>query len=167
MTKWSKETPLAFTFKDIDGRSVSLGDPRFKGKVVLLQIMGSWCPNCMDETRFLSSFYKEYQNKGVEIIALAYERSTDFTRSQASLRSVRDRFQVSYPMLITGVTVSDPQRAEKTLPQLEKIVNFPTTIFINKAGQIAKIHTGFSGPGTGDHYEEQKKEIYETVNSLL
>lgn len=167
MTKWKKETPFTFTFKDIDGKPVSLNEPRYKGKVVLVQIMGSWCPNCMDETRFLSGFYNEYHKKGVEIIALAYERSTDFARSQTSLRSFQQRFQVKYPMLITGVAVGDPQRAEKTLPQLERIVNFPTTIFINKAGQIEKIHTGFSGPGTGEHYEEQKKEFYETVNSLL
>jgi thiol-disulfide isomerase/thioredoxin len=167
MTKWKKEDPFTFTFKDIDGHPVSLSEPRFKGKVVLVQIMGSWCPNCMDETRFLSGFYDQYHSKGVEIVALAYERSTDFARSQTSLRSFQQRFQVKYPMLITGVAVGDPQRAEKTLPQLERIVNFPTTIFINRAGQIEKIHTGFSGPGTGEHYEEQKKEFYQTVNSLL
>jgi len=167
MTKWKKEAPFTFTFKDIEGHSVSLSDDRFKGKVVLIQIMGSWCPNCMDETRFLSGFYDEYHPKGLEIIALAYERSTDFARSQASLRGWQQRFQVKYPMLITGVAVGDPQRAEKTLPQLERIVNFPTTIFINKAGRIEKIHTGFSGPGTGEHYEEQKKEFYVEVNELL
>jgi len=167
MTKWKPDAPFTFSFKDINGNAVSLSEPRFKGKVVLVQIMGSWCPNCMDETRFLSGFYNEYQSKGVEIVALAYERSTDFARSQVSLRSFQQRFQVKYPMLITGVAVGDPQRAEKTLPQLERIVNFPTTIFVDKAGRIAKIHTGFSGPGTGEHYEEQKKEIYATVNELL
>jgi thiol-disulfide isomerase/thioredoxin len=167
MTKWKKEVPFTFSFKDINGNVVSLSEPRFKGKVVLVQIMGSWCPNCMDETRFLSGFYDEYQRKGVEIVALAYERSTDFVRSQTSLRSFQQRFQVKYPMLITGVAVGDPQRAEKTLPQLERIVNFPTTIFIDKSGRIAKIHTGFSGPGTGGHYEDQKKEFYATVNDLL
>ncbi|HEY4288344.1 MAG TPA: TlpA disulfide reductase family protein [Puia sp.] len=167
MTKWRKDVPFTFSFKDINGNKVSLSEPRFKGKVVLVQIMGSWCPNCMDETRFLSGFYDEYHSKGVEIVALAYERSTDFARSQTSLRSFQRRFQVKYPMLITGVTVGDPQRAEKTLPQLEQIVNFPTTIFVDKAGRIARIHTGFSGPGTGAHYEDQKKEIYATVNELL
>lgn len=121
----------------------------------------------MDETAFLSPFYNEYRSKGVEIIGLAYERSTDFVRSQKSLRSFQQRFQVKYPILITGVAVGDPQRAEKTLPQLEKIVGFPTTIFLDKTGRIARIHTGFNGPGTGAHYEEQKKEIYQTVDELL
>jgi thiol-disulfide isomerase/thioredoxin len=167
MTPWNKDMPFGFTFKDIDGKDVSLSDPRFKGKVVLVQIMGSWCPNCMDETRFLSTFYDEYHNKGVEIVGLAYERSTDFARSQASLHNVQQRFQVKYPLLITGVAVGDPDRAPKTLPQLERIVNFPTTIFVGKTGKIEKIHTGFSGPGTGQHYEDQKTEFYTIVNDLL
>jgi thiol-disulfide isomerase/thioredoxin len=168
ITKWKKEVgPLRFTFRDIDGKTVSLGDERFRGKVVLVQIMGSWCPNCMDETRFLSGFYNEYKSKGVEIVGLAYERSTDFVRSQNSLRSFQQRFQVKYPMLITGVSVGDPERTEKTLPQLERIQNFPTTIFVNRKGEIEKIHTGFSGPGTGVHYAEQQKEFYKTVDGLL
>lgn len=168
LTKWKKDTgPVTFTFKDIDGHNVSLSDKRFKGKIVLIQIMGSWCPNCMDETSFLSSFYNEYRQKGVEIVGLAYERSTDFARSQKSLRSFQQRFHVKYPLLITGVAVGDPKRAEKTLPQLEEIVGFPTTIFLDRTGKIARIHTGFNGPGTGAHYEEQKKEIIRTVDELL
>lgn len=167
ITKWKNDPPLSFTFKDLEGRPVSIKDARFKNKVVLIQIMGSWCPNCMDETHFLSGFYNEYHPKGVEIIALAYERSTDFARSQASVRTFHDRFGVKYPMLITGVAVGDPDRAKKTLPQLEAIANFPTTIFVGRSGKIEKVHTGFSGPGTGVHYEEQKKEFYNIVNRLL
>ena len=98
--------------------------------------------------------------KGVEIVSLAYERSTDFDAVGARVSVCSSTgFDVKYPMLITGVTVTDPQKAAKTLPQLDDIVNFPTTIFVNKKGQIEKIHTGFSGPGTGEHYAEQKKEI--------
>jgi thiol-disulfide isomerase/thioredoxin len=167
ITKWKKDVPFGFSFKDLDGHPVSFGDDRFKGKVVLVQIMGSWCPNCLDETRFLSKFYDQYHNKGVEIVSLAYERSTDFDRSARAVRLFQQGFDVKYPMLITGVTVSDPQKAAKTLPQLDDIINFPTTIFVNKKGQIEKIHTGFSGPGTGEHYEEQKKEFNDEVNDLL
>ena len=168
LTKWKKDSAqLDFSFLDLDGKTVSIHDERFRNKVVLIQIMGSWCPNCMDETRFLSGFYDQYHSKGVEIIALAYERSEDFARSQGSLRSFQQRFQVKYPVLITGVTVSDPRRTEKTLPQLEEIVGFPTTIFADRQGRIQKIHTGFNGPGTGEHYEEQKKEFYSIVDGML
>jgi len=167
ITKWNKDIPFTFSFKDVDGHPVSFSDERFRGKVVLVQIMGSWCPNCLDETRFLSGFYDEYRSRGVEVVALAYERNTDFARSAKAVRLFQQGFDVKYPMLITGVTVGDPQKAAKTLPQLDNIANFPTTIFVNKKGQIEKIHTGFSGPGTGEHYEEQKKEFYDIVNGLL
>jgi thiol-disulfide isomerase/thioredoxin len=161
------QSKLNFSFKDIDGKTVSLSDDRFKNKVIIIQIMGSWCPNCMDETGFLSGFYNQYKNKGVEIIGLAYERSTDFERSQNSLRSFQKRFNVQYPVLITGITVGDSLKTEKTLPQLESIIGFPTTIFINRNGNVEKIHTGFNGPGTGEHYEEEKSVFYKTVDGLL
>jgi thiol-disulfide isomerase/thioredoxin len=161
------ESKLNFTFKDIDGKTVSLKDNRYRNKVVLIQIMGSWCPNCMDETALLTKLYDEYKNKGVEVIGLAYERSTDFARSQKSLRSFQKRFNVHYEILITGVSVNDSLRAQKTLPQLVDIVGFPTTIFIGKNGNVEKIHTGFNGPGTGEHYDEQKKEFYGIVDELL
>jgi thiol-disulfide isomerase/thioredoxin len=167
ITKFKKDMPFGFSFKDLDGKTVSFADDRFKGKVVLVQIMGSWCPNCMDETQFLSQFYDENRGKGVEIVSLAYERSTDFDRSVRSLRSFQGRFDVKYPMLVTGVTVTDPQRAAKTLPQLDDIHDFPTTIFVNKKGYIEKVHVGFSGPGTGEHYGEQKKEFHDQVNEML
>lgn len=168
LTKWRKDAgTMDFSFPDLDGKTVSFSDDRFTNKIVLVQIMGSWCPNCMDETRFLSEFYDRYHSKGVEIVGLAYERSTDFTRSQKSLRAFQQRFGVKYPLLITGVTVDDPHKADKTLPQLDAIVGFPTTIFVDRQGRIAKIHTGFNGPGTGEHYEEQKKEFYEIVDGLL
>jgi thiol-disulfide isomerase/thioredoxin len=161
------ESKLNFTFKDVNGKNVSINDARFKNKVVVIQIMGSWCPNCMDESKFLSSFYKEYKNKGVEVIALAYEYSTDFNRSKASVQKFIRRFSIQYPVLITPVTTSDEQRTEKTLPQLTPIRSFPTTIFLSKAGNVAKIHQGFYGPGTGDFYTEFKADFYRTIRSLL
>ncbi|MFI5123923.1 MAG: peroxiredoxin family protein [Chitinophagales bacterium] len=158
---------LNFTFKSIDGPMVSIKDNLFTNKVVIVQIMGSWCPNCMDETRFLSDYYKENKDRGIEIIALAYERTTDFNESKKSLQSFKNRFAVTYPVLVTGVAVSDTSRTEKTLPQIKQIMGFPTTIYIDKKGKVRKISTGFNGPGTGDHYEIFKKEFNDLVNSLL
>ncbi|MFL5741167.1 MAG: peroxiredoxin family protein [Flavisolibacter sp.] len=161
------ESKLDFRFRSIDGNYISLSDPRFKNKVVIIQVMGSWCPNCMDETQFLSDYYTKHHQQGLEIIALAYERSTDFERSKASLERFRNRFQVQYPILVTGVTVSDPQRAERTLPQLDNLAAFPTSIFIDRSGKVRKIYTGFSGPGTGQHFEAFKKEFDQTIKELL
>ena len=165
--KDSANASLQFKFPDLDGRVVSLSDPAFKNKVVIIQILGSWCPNCMDETRFLSSWYIQNKSRGVEIIGLAYERTTSFADTKKLLQPFITRFNVTYPILATGVLTSDSLRTEKTLPEIRKIVGFPTTIFIDKKGKVRKIHTGFNGPGTGEHYEMYKKEFNELINSLL
>jgi peroxiredoxin len=161
------EDRLHFRFPDIDSNLVSINDARFKNKVVIIQIMGSWCPNCMDETAFLSDFYNHNKQRGIEMIALAYEYSTDFHRSQKSLRKFQQRFNITYPMLITGVRTGDSLRTEKTLPEITRIKMFPTTLFVGRDGTVQKIHTGFYGPGTGEHYAAYKKEFYSIVDKLL
>jgi peroxiredoxin len=157
---------IDFSFKDINGNTVSLQDARYKNKVVIVQILGSWCPNCMDETAYMVNYYKKYQAKGVEVVGLAYERSTDFAKSQKALLQVKNRFNVPYPLLITGYT-SDRAETSKSLPMLSKVVGFPTTIIIDKSGDVRKIHTGFSGPGTGEYYTEFTNEFEKLTDDLL
>ncbi|WP_374948904.1 peroxiredoxin family protein [Mucilaginibacter sp.] len=157
---------LDFTFKDLAGKPVSLTDARFKNKVVIVQILGSWCPNCMDETAYMVNYYKKYQPKGVEVVGLAYERTTDFTKSQKTLLQLKNRFDIKYPLLITGFTNNKAETA-KSLPALTKVVGFPTTIIIDKTGDVRKIHTGFSGPGTGAHYTEFISEFEKLTDDLL
>lgn len=161
------EDRLHFTFPDLNGRPVSLDDARFKNKVVIVQIMGSWCPNCMDETAFLSEYYNQNKQRGVEIISLAYEYSTDFDRSVKSLKKFQQRFHVQYPMLITGVSVADSLRTEKTLPQVTAIKFFPSSIIIDKQGKVRKMDTAFVGPGTGKHFEKYTKAFYAFMDGLL
>ncbi len=158
---------LDFSFKDLEGNVVSINDQRFKDKVVVLQLMGSWCPNCMDEMAFLSDYYRKNKNRGVEVIALAYELSTDEARSRKSLQKFQQQFKVEYPMLITGVTAGDPEKTQKTLPQLNAIKVFPTSIILDKKGLVNHINTSFYGPGTGEYYVQYKKEFEEVMNSLL
>ena len=161
------EHRLNFRFPDLDSNLVSIGDERFKNKVVVIQLMGSWCPNCMDETAFLSGFYTKNKKRGVEMVALAYEYSTDFNRSKSSLLKFKKRFNVDYPVLITGVTVTDSLRTEKTLPQVTPIKVFPSSIILDKKGNIHKLDNGFVGPATGSHYEEYKREFYKMMDELL
>ena len=165
--KDSANANLHFTFPDLNGHPVSLSDPEFKNKVVIVQILGSWCPNCMDETRFLSNWFLKNKSRGVAIVGLAYERTSSFANAQKLLKPFVTRFHVTYPILATGVTVNDSLRTEKTLPEIRQIVAFPTTIFIDKKGMIQKIHTGFNGPGTGEHYEQYKAEFDKLINNLL
>ena len=161
------ESKLNFTFNDLEGKPVSINDERFKNKVVIVQLMGSWCPNCMDETKFLSEFYNKYRSRGVEIVSLAYEYSTDIERSRKSLGKFQKLFNVQYPMLITGVTATDEQKTEKTLPQLTPIRSFPTSIFLDRKGNVREIHGVFYGPGTKQYFEEYKKIFTAIVEGLL
>lgn len=158
---------LSFTFNDLQGSPVSINDDRYKNKVVVIQLMGSWCANCLDETKFLADYYKRNHSKAIEIIALAYELTTDVTRSEKSLSRFQKLLDVTYPMLITGVTASDEKKTEKTLPQLTPIKSFPTTIFIDKKGNVREIHTNFYGPGSGEYYVASKNKFYETIDKLL
>jgi peroxiredoxin len=159
---------LNFRFPDAtSGEMVSINDPKYQGKVVLIQILGSWCPNCMDETKFLSDYYQKNHQRGMEIVGLAYERTTDFYQSQKALQPFIKRFNIQYPVLITGVTVSDSLRTQKTLPQLDAISAFPTTIFIDKKGNVRRIYSGFNGPATGKHYTDFIKEFTESMDKLL
>jgi peroxiredoxin len=129
--------------------------------------MGSWCPNCMDETAFLSDYYNRNKQRGVEVIALAYEYTTDWQRSLNSLKKFQQRFNVQYPILNTEVTVGDSLKTEKTLPQVTAIQSFPSSIILDKKGKIRKLDTEFTGPATGIHYTEYKKEFEQTINGLL
>jgi thiol-disulfide isomerase/thioredoxin len=157
---------IAFSFKDMNGHKVSLTDKRFKNKVVVVQILGSWCPNCMDETAYLVNYYKKYHPKGVEVVGLAYERTNDFAKSRRTLQQLKTRFNIQYPLLITGYTPVNNDPA-KSLPMLAKVVGFPTTIIIDRKGDVRKIHTGFSGPGTGKYYTEFKAEFEKLTDELV
>ncbi len=158
---------LNFTFDDLQGNAVSINDTKYKNKVVVIQLMGSWCANCLDETKFLADYYKHNRARGIEVIALAYELTGDTGRSKKSVAKFQKLFDVNYPMLITGVAAGDEKKTEKTLPQLTAIKSFPTTIFIDKKGNVREIHTNFYGPASGEYYVASKNKFYEVIDRLL
>lgn len=157
---------LSFKFPDTEGNEVSIDDDRFKNKVVIIQFLGSWCPNCMDETAFLSPFYEKYKKKGVEIIGLAYERYAEPEKAKKAVSNLMNRFHVSYPVLLTGYT-NKSEEVLKSLPQLANYSAFPTTIIIDKKGEVRSIHTGFDGPATGQAYTDYITEFEKKINALL
>ncbi|MFZ5972729.1 MAG: TlpA disulfide reductase family protein [Bacteroidota bacterium] len=156
---------LAFSFPDLNGEPVTLEDERFRNKVVVLQIFGTWCPNCMDETRFLTTWYQQNKERGVEILGLAYERKDDFAYASDRVKKMKAKWNVGYDFVIAGV--NDKAKAAETLPALNHVLAFPTTIFVGKDGKVKKIHTGFSGPGTGVYYEQFVQQFNDTINELL
>lgn len=137
---------LAFSFENSKGETVGIGDEAYKNKAVIVQLMGSWCPNCMDESRYLTSVYEEYNSKGLEIISLAFERMKNEKTAFRRVEKLRKDLNLPYEILLAGS--ANKTEAAKALPMLNHIMSYPTAIYLNKDHEIVKIHTGFSGPGT-------------------
>lgn len=149
----------------MNGDTVKYPSPNFNDKVVLIQVFGTWCPNCMDETKFLAQWYEENKDRGVEILAIAYERKNDLEYAAQRVKKVKEKLGANYQFLFGGS--SDKSMASESLPMLNEIISFPTLIFIDKKGRVRNIHTGFSGPGTGKYYDEFIEEFNQVTKKLI
>ena len=163
--KQTEVKALNFEFPDLTGRKISLKDQKFKGKPVIIQFFGSWCPNCLDEMNYLIPWYNENKNRGIEIIALAFERSLGPKEAKIQLLKTQKKKNIPYTLLLAGSTAMD-KPAEK-IPGIKNFISFPTTVFLNKNHEVIKVHAGFTGPSTGEFYEQWKKEFNLTVDELL
>jgi thiol-disulfide isomerase/thioredoxin len=158
-------TKLAFSFPDTSGHLWSLENPVFAGKVVVVQIMGTWCPNCLDESVFLNRYLAEHHSEGFEVIAIDYERSSDWDKIRRNISRVNERLRLTYPIVYGGNANRDSSSA--SLPMLEKIMAYPTSVIIDRKGVVRKIHTGFSGPATGNEYLDYMASFDSFVRELL
>lgn len=158
---------IKFSFPDENANLVSLDDERFKDKVVLIQIMGTWCPNCLDESKFYSKFYQENKDKPIEIVALAFEYAKTQDQAFNNIKRLKERTGIEYPILLAQIGSSSKSKANEKLPMLNHVLSYPTTIYIDKKGTVRKIHTGFNGPATGDKYTAFKSEFNAFIGSLL
>ena len=156
---------LEFSFPDLDGKPQRYPDERHAGKVVLVTIGGSWCPNCHDEAEFLKTLLATRRARGLEVIQLMFERTTDFESSAKAARDFADKFAIDYPVLVAG-TVTDDDVLQK-LPQLARFRAYPTLFMIDRKGIVREVHTGFVGPAAGRYHEEQTREMTGLVDSLL
>ena len=156
-----------FSFPDPSGKLVSLDDERFQDKVVLVQIMGTWCPNCLDETKFYVDYLRNNPHPKLEMVALAFEYAKTEERAFQGIERLKNRVGVEYPVLLAQVGTSSKTKANEKLPMLNHVLSYPTTIYIDKKGEVRKIHTGFNGPATGNTHEEFKREFSETLEELL
>jgi thiol-disulfide isomerase/thioredoxin len=162
-------TPFHFAFPDLTGQMVADTDPRFRGKVVLLTIGGSWCPNCHDEAPFLGELHTDYQARGLEIVALMFENDPDPKIYRPRVQAFIKRHGIKYPMLFAGTT--NPTPTSKTIAEaLPQIVNFgayPTTILLGRDGRVRNVHAGFASPATGEEHLKLKREMREIIERLL
>jgi thiol-disulfide isomerase/thioredoxin len=157
--------PFKFSGLDLTGKAIDSTDPRFKNKVILIEISGTWCPNCYDEAPLLKDLYARYQAQGLEVVGLSFEYTGDTKRDLEQVKIFNQKHNIPYLMLLAGSTENDD--IAKKLPQLVNFGAYPTTIFIGRDGLVKKIHAGFDGPATGQRHTRLKAEFEETVKELL
>jgi len=154
--------PFAFSFPDLSGRVVSNTDTRFQGKMVVVAIGGSWCPNCHDEAPFLENLYKQYYAKGLEIVNLMFEED-DQLKDPQRLRAFIARYGITYPVLIAGT----PDQLQEKIPQGERLNCWPTSFFLGRDGRVKEVHAGFAGPANPEGHKELEREVTALVTKLL
>ena len=135
------------------------------GKVMVLQIMGTWCPNCLDEVQFMNDLHERYAQFGLEIIALAYEVGTNEKQTRKKLKSFKKKIGMEYDLVLAGK--SSKEVASAQFPMLNGIMSFPTTIIIGKDGKVLHVHTGYSGPATGTAHKELTDKIQLEIEMAL
>ncbi|MCT8340935.1 TlpA family protein disulfide reductase [Flavobacteriaceae bacterium TK19130] len=158
---------IHFAFPTLKGDTLRFDNPYFKDKVTLVQLMGSWCPNCLDETRYLVDYYNKQDADELAIVALAFEYAPTREKAKASLKKLKKAVGIPYPILLAQVGSDSKQGAHQKLPMLTDVKSYPTLIFIDKQGKVRKIHSGFNGPATGEKYKDFQKEFEATVEALL
>jgi thiol-disulfide isomerase/thioredoxin len=156
-------TPFQFSFPDLSGTVMSNTDARFRGKVVILAIGGSWCPNCHDEAPFLVELYRDYHDRGLEIVGLMFEQDEDPAVAGPRMRAFIRRFGLPYPLLLAGTT----QNIGEKLPQIVNFAAYPTAIYLGRDGRVRSVHAGFASPATGEEHAAMKRELREQIEHLL
>jgi thiol-disulfide isomerase/thioredoxin len=159
-------SPFAFACTSLDGQTVRHTDERFQGKALALDIMGTWCHNCMDESPVLEELRKEYGKDGLEVVGLSFEISDDAELGKKNLKLFRDRYGLTYPLLYCG-SLDDTNVDQRINSQLDNFFAYPTTLFVDKKGKVQTIHSGFRGPGTGDQYPLQIQKLHELAEQAL
>lgn len=159
------QQPFRFSGIDSSGKTLDQSSPEFAGKPMIIDIFGTWCPNCHDEAPVLEKLYQKYHDQGLRIVGLAYEYTDDQQRSLQQIGIYRAKFGLTFPLLLAGTT--DPGQIAKTLPQLEGFGAYPTSIFIDRSGHVKAILAGFTGPSTGEKFQEVQQRMNELVQEIV
>ena len=161
-----KNQKFDFSFENTLGKLISIDDEFYDGKSMVVQLMGSWCSNCLDESKFYVDYMNKNELKDIEFVALAFEYAKTKDNALNSIRKLKKQLGINYPILLAQYGSSDKSRALEKFPMLNKIISYPTTIFLDKNKDVIKIHTGFNGPATGEKYTEFINEFNSTIKFL-
>lgn len=153
---------FTFDFPDLEGRRVSDRDARFAGKVVVVNVTGTWCPNCHDEAPFLTALYAEYGARGLEVVALDFEDAEEL-QDLARVRAFVRRYGVTYPYLIAGT----PREVAARIPLAVNLNTWPATFFLGRDGRVRAVRTGFAAKSSGPHHDAMVADYRAIVERLL
>lgn len=159
------DSTVQFQLSNLDGKSTIFPNSYTDGKVVIIQIMGTWCPNCLDETIYYKMLNERYKEQGLEIISVCYEMGETFEEHKANIERLKDKLDLDFTFLVGGN--ANKSLASNHFPMLNEVISFPTSIFIGRDGNVKRVHTGFNGPGTGDIYQDYMKETNALIEFLL
>jgi thiol-disulfide isomerase/thioredoxin len=154
--------PFHFSFRDLNGNLVSDSDARFRNKVVIVAIGGSWCPNCHDEAPFLEDLYRKYRGRGLEVVGLFFEDAEQL-KDPVRVRAFIRQYGVEYPILLAGET----EEIHDKLPQAVNLDCWPTTFILGRDGRVRAVHAGYAAPASGVYHDDLSKDVKALLERLL
>jgi thiol-disulfide isomerase/thioredoxin len=161
-----KDKNEKFRFAGADlktGRLVDHNDPRFRGKVVLVNLTGSWCPNCHDEAPFLAALDAKYRSRGLEIVGLDFEDAEQLASGTPRLKAFINRYKLNYTMLVAG----ERKDVKEKLPQAVNLNAWPTSFFLGRDGKVRSVHVGFPSRGSAEFDAKARADISREIEQLL
>jgi thiol-disulfide isomerase/thioredoxin len=166
ITSSAGDEPFDFSLIDSNNKTVSWNDLDLDGKVVVFELMGTWCPNCMDASKALSKLEEPYSDDDLVIFPVLFEyednlafAKTAYQRYQKNIDNLPDDF-------LFGGKASKEVALEK-FPTLSDVSSFPTIIFVDKNRKVREVYTGFYGPGTGRYYEDFMQSKSALISQLV
>jgi len=157
---------IRFEGVSIAGETVRSSDDRFKGTPLIVDIMGTWCHNCIDESPLLNELQRQYGKEGLQVVGISFEITDDLELAKKNLTLYKDRLGLTYTLLFCG-SIDDANVNSRLRSQLDNFFAYPTTLFIGRDGKVQEIHSGFKGPGTGEEFQSQVREFHELAEKLV
>jgi thiol-disulfide isomerase/thioredoxin len=167
LKKGRENEVFSFQAMDLQGNMKTFGAEDWKGKLSIIQLMGTWCPNCTDEGKLMAAMHKKYNTKGLQIIPVAFERSDDITENKKVIQKQMAQLNCGYEAYVGRAEGKGKERAQNVFPQLEKVMAFPTMIVVNSDGKVIHVHTGFNGPATGEYHTREVLQLEKVIQGGL
>jgi hypothetical protein len=174
----SAELPDPFEMVDLSGKNIkpdfeklsALASQKieagtYDGKVLIIQLMGTWCANSQDQSWYLRDWYAENKNRDVEILAVNYEANYSPEYGNQRISTYKERLGLEYKMILGGRL--SKTRAADPFPFMDQIEAFPTLVIIDKEGYARHVHSYFTGPATGEYYEDFDRRFNAIIDELV